>query len=814
MLLSVNWLKDYVDINDIPVKEYADKMILSGSNIETVEPVGSGISGVKVGKIEKIVRHPDADRLVVCQMNVGGAEPVQVVTGAANVYEGAFVPVALHGAVVPAMHGSPDKEGGFKIKKGKMRGVQSEGMLCGPQELGFDDKVAPYISKDGIWLLPGDWDDKLGQDFVTALGLEDHVIDFEITPNRPDCLCMVGMARETAATFGRTLNYPETECEETDENASDYIGVEVESDLCRRYTARVIKDVKIEQSPWWLQKRLMAAGMRPINNIVDITNFVMLEYGQPLHAFDIETLAGGKIVIKTAEDGVKFTTLDGVERELKSDMLMINDAEKPTAIAGIMGGLDSDIRDTTKTVVLESAVFDGNSVRLTSKALGLRTEASGRFEKGLDPNNCEAAADRFCKLIQLLGCGKVLNGSVDVYKYPEEAPTVCARVSRINKVLGTDIPREQMVKYLEGLEMNVAGDGDEMFVTPPTVRQDLLEEVDYVEEIARMYGYDNLPMTLPKLATKPEFTKSWTIRSDIRKLLSGMGASEIQTYAFSNQKILDMAGVPENCVERDLVRIINPMGDDTEYMRTLLSPNLFEVMSTNLARNNTEFRGYEIGIVFNVNLTDGDALPEESYNMTIGTYGEEEDFFSLKGMIEELLDRIGVGTLEFRAEAEYGMFHPGRCARFYAKDENGGDVEIGIMGEIHPDVRENFGIGVRAYSAEIDLETVIGLADRTIEYRKPPVYPSTSRDVALVVDEELKVGDIEAAIRASDNTILEDVELFDIYRGDQVPEGKKSVAYSLTYRSEEKTLTDEEANEVHNKIVEKLKEEFGASIRD
>ena len=453
-----------------------------------------------------------------------------------------------------------------------------------------------------------------------------------------------------------------------------------------------------------------------------------------------------------------------------------------------MGGLNSEIEEDTKTIIVESANFDGDSVRNTSKKLGLRTEASSRFEKGIDPNLCEAAADRVCKLVQLLGCGKVLNGSVDVYKNPEEAPTVCARVSRINKVLGTDIPREQMVTYLEGLEMTVQGDGDIMLVTPPTVRQDLLEEVDYVEEIARMYGYDNLPMTLPKLATTPEFTKSWLLRSDIRRFLSGMGASEIQTYAFSNQKILDMAGVPENCAERNLVRIINPMGDDTEYMRTLLSPNLFEVMSTNLAKNNNEFRGYEIGIVFNVKLTGDNGLPDEHYNMTIGTYGGDEDFFSLKGMIEELFDRIGVGTLEFEPEVKYGMFHPGRCARFFARDEDGEDVEIGIMGEIHPDVRENFGIGVRAYSAEIDLETVIQLADRTIEYRKPPVYPSTSRDIALVVDEFVKVGDIEAAIRDADDTILEDVTLFDIYRGDQVPELKKSIAFSLTYRSEEKHL--------------------------
>ena len=810
MLLSVNWLKDYVDV-DVPVHEFGDRMIMSGSNIETIEEIGTGISGVVIGKVVSIEKHPHADRLLVCGIDTGAAEPVQVVTSAENVTVGAFVPVALDGSHVPCLHGAPKKEEGFDIKAGEMRGVKSDGMLCGPQELGLDDKVAPYISKDGIWILPGDWTDSLGKPVDEELGLNDFVIDFEITPNRPDCLSMLGMAREAAATFGTTMRYPETDCEKSDEDSADYIDVEVRSDMCKRYTARVIKDVKIEQSPWWLQKRLIAAGMRPINNIVDITNFVMLEYGQPLHAFDIETLADHKIVVDMVPEGTKFTTLDGEERTIAGDMLMINDAEKPVAIAGVMGGLDSDIKDTTTTVVLESASFVGHSVRMTAKRLGMRTEASGRYEKGIDPNNCEAAADRFCKLVQILGCGKVLNGAVDVYKEPETAPTVTARVSRINKVLGTELTRDEMVKILESLEMTVEGSGDEMVVTPPTIRQDLLEEVDYVEEVARMYGYDNLPMRLPAIASKPEFSKSWIMRSKARDLLSGMGLNEIQTFSFSNQKVLDQAGVPKDSPERNLIKITNPMGDDTEFMRTMLLPSMLEVLRTNYAKNNENVRAYEIGITFHEG-EEGSRLPVEKYDLAIGMYGEKEDFFSLKGVIEELMERLGLGKLRFVAVSDNGTFHPGRCAEVFAGKD--GDVKIGVMGEIHPDVLGNFEIDERAYAAEFDFSRIVEIEDHEIHYEKPPVYPASTRDIAVIVGEELEVGTLEEAIRDLDIGILEDVKLFDIYRGIPVPPGMKSVAFSMTYRSSEKTLTDAETDAAHQTIVEALRNKFGAVLRD
>ena len=583
MLVSIDWIKDYVRLDKWPQdKEFCDRMIMSGSNIETISYLGEGIENVKIAKVLSIDKHPDADKLVVCQMDLGKLGKLQIVTGASNLYVGAYVPVAVDGSVVPGpLHGQPKQEGGVKISAGELRGVKSDGMMCGPQELGIADKCAPLVSKDGIWLLSGNYEDKLGENIDEVLGLKDAVVDFEITPNRPDCLSMIGMAREAAATFGGELVYPKTECNTLTEKSSDYIQVEVKSDLCKRYTARVIKDVKIEQSPWWLQKKLIAAGMRPINNIVDITNFVMMEYGQPLHAFDIRSLAGGKIVVDVAEDGSKFTTLDGVERTFDDSMLMINDANGPVAVAGVMGGLDSEIKPDTETVVLESANFVGSSVRQTSKKLGLRTEASARYEKGIDPNLCEEAADRVCALIDELGYGKVLEGSVDIYKSPEHPQVVSARVSRINKVLGTDLSREEMVAILESLEMKVQGTGDEMIVTAPTVRQDILKEVDFVEEIARMYGYDNLPNTLPKLDVKAENSLSWETRRKLRDLLCAMGADEIQTFSFINQKIFDACRIDEESWERDTVDIINPMGEDTAAMRTILTPGMLEVLARN-----------------------------------------------------------------------------------------------------------------------------------------------------------------------------------------------------------------------------------------
>ena len=819
MIVSLEWLKDYTEVNVSP-EEFCERMIMSGSNLETMEMVGHEMSGVVVGKIEKIEKHPDADKLVVCQLNVGQEELVQIVTGASNVFEGAYVPVALHGSRIPGpLHGQPKVEGGVKITKGKLRGVVSNGMLCSFSELGFEDKVVPVNQREGIWILGQEY--PVGTDFAETMELKDAIIDFEITPNRPDCLSMVGMAREAAATFGTELRHPETKCEKEEGDAADYVSVEVKSPLCKRYIARIVKDIKVEDSPWWLQRRLIHAGMRPINNIVDVTNFVMLEYGQPIHAFDIESLAGHKIIVDTAEEGAKFVTLDGTERTLDDQMLMINDAEKPVAVAGVMGGLNSEIEATTKTIVIECANFEANSVRTTAKRLGMRTEASGRYEKGIDPNLCGDAADRVCKLIEMIGAGTVVGGKVDIYPAPEAPKTVRARVSRINNVLGIELTREQMVAYLTSLEMKVEGEEDEMLVTAPTVRQDMEIEEDVIEEIARLYGYDNLPVTIPKGNNEASQSYERDIKDLARETLCAMGANEIQTYSFVSPKEIDKVRIAEDSWERAFVKILNPLGEDTSVMRTILTPQMLEVMGRNFSRNLEAMRAFEIGNTFMDNVLNPKALPYESDNLAIGMYGKEEDFFTLKGVVVELLNKLGIKDIQFIAETEYGVYHPGRCARIVATHmaelENGPmeeEVELGIMGEVHPEVAENYGIGTRCYVCELMFENVTELSNTTKAYTQLPKFPAMVRDIALVADEEMTVGQIEAVITESATELLRSVKLFDIYRGQQVGEGKKSMAFSLTYRAADRTLTDEDVQAVHGKVLEALKEKLGVTLRE
>ncbi|MBQ3612126.1 MAG: phenylalanine--tRNA ligase subunit beta [Firmicutes bacterium] len=823
MLVPIEWLNDYIDTKDIDITEFCDRMIMSGSNLETCEHFCEEMENVVVGRIDKIERHPDADKLVVCQLNVGAEEPVQIVTGAPNVFEGAYVPVALHKSRIPGpLHGKAKEEGGTKITKGKLRGVESFGMLCSAEELGFEDKVVPVAHKDGIWILEEEYE--LGMDFAEALGLKQAVVDFEITPNRPDCLAMVGMAREAAATFDRPFSYPDVELEEAGEKeAKDFVSVEIRNpENCKRYVARVVTDVKVEQSPWWLQKRLMYAGMRPINNIVDITNFVMLEYGQPIHAFDINQVKGSKIIVENAADGDKFTTLDENEREMTKDMLMIKDAERSIAIAGVMGGLNSEIEEDTTTIIIESANFNGDSVRATSKKLTLRTEASSRFEKGIDPNLCEAAADRVCKLIEMVGAGKVCKGSVDVYPNPEIAKTINIRVDRINKVLGIDLSREEMVKILEGLEIKVAGEGNIMTVTPPTVRQDLLEEEDYIEEVARIYGYDNLPVTLPKGNNESGKSRERALRDMAREALCSMGLNEIQTYSFVSPKGVDNVRIGEDSWERAFVKLINPLGEENSVMRTILTPNMMEVLARNSSRNIDAVKAFEIGNTFMDNPYSPDNLPDEQYSLCIGMYGKDEDFYSLKGNIVELLKIMGIKDVTFIAESEYGVYHPGRCARIAVPSGRPAPEgmepemdELGIMGEIHPDVAENYGMdGMRIYCCELMFDSVVRHADTNIVFSPLPKYPSTSRDIALLVDEDMEVGKIEAVIRANGGNILESVKLFDVYRGKQVEEGKKSVAFALVYRDAEKTLTDEDVAGVHEAVLEALKEKLNAVLRE
>lgn len=823
MLVPIEWLKDYIDL-DVTTEEFCDRMIMSGSNLETCEHFCEEMENVVVGKIEKIEKHPDADKLVVCMLNVGKEEPVQIVTGAPNVFEGALVPVALHKSRIPGpLHGQPKQEGGVKITKGKLRGVESFGMLCSAEELGFEDKVVPVAHKDGIWILEGDYE--LGQDFAEALGLKQAVVDFEITPNRPDCLAMVGMAREASATFKKPFTYPDTDIK--DENGKgetkDYVSVDIKNpESCKRYVARIVTDVKVEQSPWWLQKRLMYAGMRPINNIVDITNFVMLEYGQPIHAFDINQVKGGRIIVENAAEGEKFVTLDNNERTLTKDMLLIKDEERGIAIAGVMGGLNSEIEEDTTTIIVESANFSGDSVRATSKKLGLRTEASSRFEKGIDPNLCEAAADRVCRLIELIGAGKVCRGSVDNYPNPETAKTIDIRVDRINHVLGIDITREDMVSMLESLEIKVEGSGNVMTVTPPTVRQDLLEEEDYIEEVARLYGYDKLPVTLPKGNCEAGISDERALRDLTRNSLCGMGMNEIQTYSFVSPKGVDNVRIDEDSWERAFVKLINPLGEENSVMRTILTPNMMEVLARNYSRNIDKVKAFEIGNTFMANMLNEEELPDEQYSLCIGMYGKNEDFFSLKGIVEELLKVLGIKGAVFEAESEYGVYHPGRCARIAVPSGRQGaedaDIlydELGIMGEIHPDVAENYGMdGVRIYCCELMFDAIMRHADTEIVYTPLPKYPSTSRDIALLVDEDMAVGKIEEVIRKHGKKILENVKLFDVYRGKQVEEGKKSVAFTLTYRDKDKTLTDDEVAAVHNDVLNALKDKLNAVLRE
>ncbi|MDD2215424.1 MAG: phenylalanine--tRNA ligase subunit beta [Eubacteriales bacterium] len=797
MLVFREWLNEYTDVT-IDSDQFCERMVMSGSNIETADRYGEGIKNIVVGKILNLEKHPDADKLLVCMLDVGQDEPVQIVTGATNVFVGAFVPVILHGGRLP---------NGQIIKKGKLRGVESFGMLCSAKELGYEDKVIPTAHKDGIWILDRDY--TLGQDIVEALELAGEVVDFEITPNRPDCLSMIGMARETAATFKGSLRYPDSNCKKEKGQAQDYIDVQINKpELCNRYVARVITDVKIGPSPWWLQKRLMYAGMRPINNMVDITNYVMLEYGQPLHAFDIQNIKGNKIIVDTAKDGEVFITLDGTERKLFEGMLLIKDQERPVAIAGVMGGLNSEIQQDTTTIIIESANFNGDSIRTTSKKLGLRTEASSRFEKGIDSNLAEVAADRVCRLAELLEAGTVVGGRVDSYPIQREVKPVAVRANRVNQVLGTNIPQSEMEDIFTRLEMKVDSKDGIMLVSPPTIRQDLELEVDFIEEAARMFGYDQMPVTIPKGNNQSQKSEALILRDMTREALVGMGASEIQTYSFVSPKGLDQIKIAEDSQMRDGIRLINPLGEENSMMRTSLLPNMLEVLERNFSRNIPAVKAFEIGNIF-LNIEGELGLPIEKEGLCIACYGEEQSFFTLKGMVDEMLFKVGIRDLQYVSEMSLETYHPGRCAKIYYQEK-----ELGIIGELHPDVSEQYNIDTRVYCCTLDFQKVVELADRERHYVPLPKYPAMSRDIALLVDEEIKVADIEAIIKYKASPLLESVVLFDVYRGKQIPQSQKSVAFSLTYRAIDRTLTDEEVVEVHDRVLLELKEKLNAALRE
>ncbi|MDR2162946.1 MAG: phenylalanine--tRNA ligase subunit beta [Clostridiales Family XIII bacterium] len=819
MLVPLSWLKEYVD-TDVSVGEFAERMIMSGSNIETVRNYAEGVSGLVIGRVISAERIEGSDHLNVCMVNVGGAygegRPLQIVCGADNVRQpGILVVVALPGAVLP---------GDFKIRKTKLFGTESNGMICSAQELGFEDKAVPAEIRDGIWILPDDME--VGSDAVKTVGLDETVIDFEITPNRPDCLSIIGMAREVAAVFGRQLRYPEglsSDSGTAGGQAGDYIDVDIRKpDLCPRYVARVCKDIEIEGSPFWMQRRLMFAGVRPINNIVDITNYVMLEYGHPIHAFDIRNIEGGGIVVDTAGDGDRFTTLDGKERELAEDMLLINDNVKPVAIAGIMGGLNSGIVGDTETIVVEAANFSADSVRLTSKRLGLRSEASMRFEKGVSPELSGSAADRVCALVEGIGAGKVVSGVVDNYPGKKDAKPINVRPSRVNAVLGTDISAEDMAEMLRRLDMkaDITNDGGTITVTPPHVRVDLKEEIDFSEEVARVYGYNELASTLHRDSAEATASLSWRLRGLIRTVLSGMGYSEIQTYSFVSPKGADKIMLPDGSPGREFVRLINPLGEENSVMRTMLLPNLLEVIAGNFSRGNQSARLFEIGNTFKKSEAE---LPDERLSLAIGFYGDG-DFYSLKGAVQTAFIKFGMKKIEYVSDRETGSWHPGRCARIEISggeqefpDVTGGDrsrVVIGHIGEVHPDVVKAYDIDVPVFAAELDFETLAFASDMTREYVPLRRYPAVTLDIALLADESVTVFDIEEIARTNGSGLLESVKLFDVYRGKQIADGKKSLAFNLVYRADDRTLTDDEVGEIHSRILSEVAKNTGAVLRE
>ena len=792
MDLSLRWLADYVETGVTP-KQFCDAMTMSGSKVECYNEEADYISNVVVGKILKIEKHPDADKLQICQIDIGREEPIQIVTAAQNVYEGMMVPAALDNSTLA---------GGIKIKKGKLRGVPSNGMMCSVAELGVTVHDFPYAIEDGIMDIKEDC--KPGDDIRTALGLNDVCVEFEITSNRPDCLSVLGLAREAAATFGKELHMPEVKIENETGDINELLSVEVKNPtLCRRYVARMIKNIKVAPSPRWMRERLRASGVRPINNLVDITNFVMLEYGQPMHAFDYKYLAGNKIVVRNAEEGESIMTLDGVERKLSPEMLCICDAEKPSCVAGVMGGEYSGIQDDTNMVVFESASFLGSSVRTTAKKLGMRTESSGRFEKNLDSRMCMEAVNRACQLVEMLGAGEVIGGYIDIDNEGDEPYTVEFCPEWTNKFLGIDLPAEKMVEILEKIGYKV----ENGVITVPSFRAgDTRHKADIAEEIARFYGYDVIPNTAVQGASQGALTLRQQFEKKLSRLLMANGCYEAQTYSFISPKYYDKIALPEDSDLRRSVVITNPLGEDTSVMRTTCIPSMLEVIARNYNNRNIAGRFFELGTIY-LPKESADILPEERGVAVIGSYGEKEDFFAMKGILLEALDKLGVYGVEFTANKENPTFHRGRCA-----DISIGEKKIGEIGEIAPVVLDNYGIGTRAYVATLDIADIFDARIVEKKFKPTPKFPASTRDLAIICDDELPAASLEKAIRAGAGKLLEKVELFDVYKGSSIAEGKKSVAYTMTLRAADRTLTVEECDRAVNKVLKELAN-IGAELR-
>lgn len=799
MNTSLSWIKAYVPDLDVTAQEYTDAMTLSGTKVEGFEELDADLEKIVIGQIDKIEKHPDADKLVVCQVNVG-SETVQIVTGAKNVFEGAKVPVVLDGGRVAGGHEPGQRvAGGIKIKKGKLRGVESYGMMCSIEELGSDTNMYPEAPENGIYIFPEDAE--VGADAIKALGRDDVVFEYEITSNRVDCYSVVGIAREAAATFGKKFCPPVVTETGNDEDVSDYVKVTVENtELCPRYCARVVKNIKIGPSPEWMQRRLASVGIRPINNLVDITNYVMEEYGQPMHAYDLDTIVDRHIVVKNAQDGEKFITLDGQEREMDKDVLMICDGEKAIGIAGIMGGENSMITDDVKTMLFEAACFDGVNIRKSSKRVGLRTDASGKFEKGLDPNNAKAAIDRACQLIEEMGAGEVVGGTVDVYSKVKEPVRVPFDADKINAMLGTDLSEEQMLAYFEKIDLGY--DPETKEVIAPTFRHDLFRIADLAEEVARFYGYDNIPTTLPSgEATAGKLSFKLRIEQIARDIAEFCGFSEGMSYSFESPKVFDKLLIPADSELRRTVDIMNPLGEDYSVMRTVSLNGMLTSLATNYNRRNKNVRLYELGNIYLPKQLPLTELPEERMQFTLGMYGDG-DFFTMKGVVEEFFEKIGMKQREtYDPNAGKPYLHPGRQANIIYD----GKV-VGYLGEVHPEVADTYGIGERAYVAVIDMPEILEYATFDRKYEGIAKYPAVSRDISMVVPKEILVGQIEDVIAAKGGKYLESFALFDLYEGAQIKDGYKSVAYTIVFRAKDRTLEEADVSAAMEKILKALEE--------
>jgi len=795
MKLNRKWLhEEFVDLSNVSDREYVEKMTIFGQKVETYERMDAEIKNVVVGKVVSIVRHENSDHMWVCQVDVGEAEPVQIVTGAQNVKQGDLVPAALHNSYLP---------GGIHITKGKLRGEVSNGMLCSYVELGLTQNDLPGAYEDGIWIL-NDEDCKPGDNINKVIGNDDTVVDFEITNNRPDCYSIIGLARESAAAFGLAMKHHEPVVKGSNAGSIfEKLDVEVPATaLCNRYTSRMVANVKIGPSPKWLRQRLRANGVRPINNIVDITNYVMLEYGQPMHAFDYRYVSSGKIVVREAEAGESLTTLDGNVRNLKAGMLVIADENKPIGLAGIMGGENSEIMGDTATVVFESANFNGTSIRQTALALGMRTEASGKFEKNLDPLMTVPAVQRACELVEILECGDVMDGIIDIVNYVPAPKTVPLEVEKINNLLGTVISREDMVKYLKMLEIEV--DGDTVLV--PSWRPDLNLMADIAEEVGRSFGYNEIPTTEFKNSTQGGYTPAMELETAGGRLCRALGYSEIITYSFVSPAIFDQIRLPKESNLRNALRIQNPLGEDTSIMRTTALPSMLDILSRNNAYHNKTAKLYEMAKIYLP--VEDEPLPKEPRIMVLGTYGAGENFFSIKGELEAIFTGLRMPKANYEADRTNPSYHPGRCAKVTISG-----VDVGYIGQVHPLVAQNYDFDCEVYCAEINYTALMDLRKPEPTYTPLPKYPTVSRDLAVVCDEAITVAQVENVIEIAAGKLLRNIRLFDIYRGTGVPEGKKSMAFSLELRADDRTLTDSESEQVVSKILDALKNSLGAILR-